>query len=98
MLTFHIRGFMILVAFCAVVLAGVTVGIRWTFYRVEGAMYARQETEHTFEAASFRRAARQAQADPDRVDKVDALRRLAREHDKAARECARLREHYETCW
>ncbi len=98
MLTFHIRSFVILVAFCAVVLAGVTVGIRWAFNRVEGANYARRELDHAFEAANFRRAARRAEADPDSVGQVAALKRLARLHEKASRDCARLREQYETSW
>ncbi len=98
MLTFHIRSFVILVAFCAVVLAGVTVGIRWAFNRAEGAIYARRELDHAFEAANFRRAARRARAHPDSVDKVAGLKRMAQLHEKASRECARLREQYETFW
>ncbi|WP_435018328.1 hypothetical protein TA3x_000292 [Tundrisphaera sp. TA3] len=98
MLTFHIRSFMILIAFCAVVLAGATVGMRWAFNRAEGAMYAQREMEHTFEAANFRHAARQAQADPNGVGKIAGFKQLARQHEKAARECARLRELYESRW
>lgn len=98
MLTFHVRSFMILVLFCAVVLGGVTVMMRWVFLRAEGAIYARQETEHAFEAASFRRAARQAQADPARVGQVAQLKQYARQHDALARDCARLREYYENHW
>lgn len=96
--TFHLRSFMILIGFCAVVLAGTTVMMRWVFLRAEGAIYARQETEHAFEAASFRRAARQAQADPDMLDRVAEFKRLARRHDEQARKCAQLREYYETHW
>lgn len=98
MLTFHVRSFMILIAFCAVVLAGVTVGIRWAFNRAEGAIYARRELHHAFEAANFRRAARRAEADPESFGKIAGLKSLARQHERASRECARLRELYETSW
>jgi hypothetical protein len=97
MLTFRVR-FAILLGFSAFSLVFLCVGIRWHEYRAQAGIYARQETDHTFEAAHYARAARNPGYSPDAAAIAAEFRKLAAMHEKAALECARLREFYESCW
>ena len=98
MLTFRLRTFLAILAFSAFALTFLSVGLRWHTYRARASLYARQEVEHTFEAADFARAARTQTASEE--DQAIALgyRRLAAMHEKAALECTKLRELYEGAW
>ncbi|WP_435008521.1 hypothetical protein P12x_005728 [Tundrisphaera lichenicola] len=98
MLTFRVRAFAILLAFSAFALVYISVGIRWHTYRARAGLYARQEVEHTFQAANFARAARDPGDSPETQARAREYRRLAKMHEKAARECTELREFYEACW
>jgi hypothetical protein len=98
MLTFRVRAFVALLAFSAFTLLYISVGIRWHVYRGRASLYARQEVEHTFEAAHFARAARNPGDSPEARARADGYRKLAELHEKAARECTRLRELYEHSW
>jgi hypothetical protein len=95
---FRVRVFLAILAFSAFTLAYISVGIRWHTYRARASLYARQEVEHTFEAANFARAAQTSGGSA--ADQVQAaeFRKLAEMHEKAARECTQLRELYETRW
>ena len=98
MLTFRVRTFLAILAFSAFTLAYMSVGIRWHVYRARASLYARQEVEHTFEAANLARAARNPGYSADSQARAVAYRKLAEMHEKAARECAHLRELYEKFW
>ena len=98
MLTFRVRTFLAILAFSAFALLYLSVGIRWHVYRARASLYARQEVEHTFEAANFARAARYPRHSAESQAKALECRKLAELHQKAARECTRLRELYEKCW
>jgi hypothetical protein len=98
MLTFHTRAFVAIVAFSAFALAYISVGLRWHTYRARASFYARQEMEHTFEAAHYARAARDRGGSDKSQAQAIGYRKLAEMHQKAARENARLRELYENCW
>jgi hypothetical protein len=98
MLTFRVRSFVILLGFSAFTLVYMAVGIRWHVYRARAGEYARREVEHTFEAANFARAARNAGYSDEEQARAAGYRKLAVMHEKAARECTQLREFYEACW
>ena len=98
MLTFRMRTFLALLAFLIFGLSFVTIGIRWHMYRAKAGIYAEQEMEHTFEAANLNRAARYPGYTPDASTRAARYRAMAATHIRAAEECARLRELYETCW
>jgi hypothetical protein len=96
MLTFRTRTFLAILAFSAFTLVYISVGIRWHTYRARASYYAREEMEHTFEAAHYARAARNS-GDTDEAQAI-GYRKLAEMHERAARENSRLRELYENCW
>jgi len=98
MLTFRVRSFVILLGFSAFALVYMAVSIRWHVYRARAGEYAQKEVEHTFEAANFARAARNAGYSDEGQARAAEYRRLAVLHEKAAAECTRLREFYEACW
>jgi hypothetical protein len=98
MLSFRVRAFAILLGFSAFTLLYMAVGIRWHTYRARAGEYARREVEHTFEAADLLRAARNPGDSPEARARAAECRRFAAMHEKAARECTRLREFYEGCW
>ena len=98
MLTFRVRTFLAILAFSAFSLAFLSVGIRWHVYRARASLYARQEMEHTFEAANLARAARYPGSSDESQARAAGYRKLAAMHQKAARECTQLRELYENCW
>ncbi len=98
MLTSRTRVFLGILAFAACTLVGVSVGFRWHVYRAYASKYARQEVEHTFDAAHFLRAASNPGYAPDAPEKALSYRRQADMHAKAAREAAQLREFYERSW
>ncbi len=98
MLTFRVRWFAALLAFSAFTLLYISVGIRWHVYRAKAGYYARQEMEHTFEAANLTRAARASGYTDEARARAAGYRKLAEMHEKAALECTRLRELYENCW
>ena len=98
MLTFRVRWFVAALAFLAFALLYVSIGIRWHVYRARASLYARQEMEHTFEAANLARAARSPGNSDDGRARAAGYRKLAEMHEKAALECTRLRELYEKCW
>jgi hypothetical protein len=98
MLTFHTRTFVAIVAFSAFTLLFMSVGIRWHTYRARASFYARQEMEHTFEAAHYAMAARTPGDSDESQAQAIGYRKLAEMHQKAARENARLRELYENSW
>lgn len=99
MLTIRVRTLTLAIAgFVAFTLLYVSVGIRWHTYRARASLYARQEVEHTFEAAHFARAALHPGYSAEASEKAAGYRKIAETHEKAARECARLREFYENCW
>jgi hypothetical protein len=95
---FRVRAFFAILAFAAFTLVYVSVGIRWHVYRARASLYARQEVEHTFEAAHFARAARTSGGSDVNQAEAAQFRKLAEMHEKAARECTQLRELYENCW
>ena len=98
MLTFRVRWFVALLAFSAFTLVYVSVGIRWHTYRARASVYAKEEMEHTFEAANFARAARvPAYSDQARTTAAN-YRKFAEMHERKALECTRLRQFYEKCW
>jgi hypothetical protein len=96
--TFRVRVFLAILAFSAFTLVYVSVGIRWHIYRARASLYARQEVEHTFEAANFARAARTSGGSEEDQAQAAEFRKLAEMHVKAARECTQLRELYEKHW
>ena len=96
--TFHVRAFLAILAFSGFSLVFLSVGIRWHTYRARASLYARQEMEHTFEAANCVMAARNVGASDDSQARALGYRRLAAMHEKAARECTQLRELYEKSW
>ncbi len=98
MLTFRVRWFAALLAFSAFTLLYISVGIRWHVYRARASLYARQEMEHTFEAADLARAARSLGNSDRERETAARYRRYAELHQKEARECTRLRRLYESCW
>ncbi len=98
MLTFRVRTFAVILGFSAFALLYISVGIRWHSYRARAGEYARREVEHTFEAANFARAARNPGDSAEAEAKVSEYRKYAAMHEKAARECTRLREFYEGAW
>ncbi len=98
MLTFRTRLFLGLLAFVGFTLVSVSVGIRWHVYRANASKYARQEVEHTFDAAHFIRAANNPGDSADAPEKALGYRKLANMHARAAREAAHLREFYERSW
>ena len=98
MLTFRVRIFLAILAYSAFALVFLSVGIRWHIYRARASLYARQEMEHTFEAANCARAARYPGASAESQARAFGYRKLAEMHEKAARECTQLRELYENCW
>jgi hypothetical protein len=95
---FRVRVFFAILAFSAFTLLYVSVGLRWHIYRARASLYARQEVEHTFEAANFARAARASGGSGDDQEQAAGYRKLAEMHEKAARECTKLRELYENSW
>ncbi len=95
---FRVRAFVAILAFAGFTLLYISVGIRWHTYRARASLYARQEVEHTFEAAHYARAARVSGGSEDARAEAAGYRKLAAMHEKAARECTRLRELYENCW
>ena len=95
---FRVRVFFAILAFSAFTLLFMSVGIRWHVYRARASLYARQEVEHTFEAAHFARAARSSGGSEDDQAQAAGFRKLAAMHEKAARECTQLRELYESSW
>ena len=95
---FRVRVFLAILAFAMFTLLYISVGIRWHVYRARASLYARQEVEHTFEAAHFARAARTSGGSEDDQAEAAEFRRLAEMHKKAARECTQLRELYESSW
>lgn len=98
MLTFRVRAFLAILAFSAFTLVFLSVGIRWHVYRARASLYARQEMEHTFEAANCAMAGRYPGASEESQARAAGFRKLAAMHQKAARECTQLRELYENCW
>lgn len=84
-----------LAAFTAIYIA---VGIRWHTYRARAALYAQREVQHTFDAEHYRRAALQPAPDDESRNKVLRYRQIAEKHERAAQECGRLRELYESIW
>jgi hypothetical protein len=98
MLTFPTRTFVALLAFSLFTLLYISVGIRWHTYRAYASKYARQEVEHTFEAAHYARAARITGNSEEAQAQANRYRGLARQHERAARENSQLREFYEKCW
>ena len=95
---FRVRVFFGMLAFAAFTLMFLSVGIRWHVYRARASLYARQEVEHTFEAANFARAARATGGSDEEHSQAAGYRKLAEMHEKAARECTQLRELYENSW
>jgi hypothetical protein len=98
MLTFRGRWFLVLLGFAVFTLVYIPIGIRWHTYRARAALYARQEVEHTFEAATFARAARNPGPTEDDHARAAVYRKYAEEHERAALECTRLRQLYERSW
>src|SRR5947209_2021357 len=96
--TSRVRWFFVLLGFSAFTLLYMAVGIRWHVYRARAGEYARLETEHTFEAANYARAARNAGYSEEEQARAASYRKLAAMHEKAARECTQIREFYESCW
>ena len=100
--TFRVRAFLALLAFSLFTLIYVSVGIRWHTYRARASLYAREEMEHTFEAAHYAPSAAQDHQPPRGRPGLTGprLHRQARQpmHEKAARECTQLREFYEKSW
>jgi hypothetical protein len=98
MLTFRVRWFAALLGFSIFTLLYISIGVRWHIYRARASLYARQELEHTFEAADLARAARSlGNSDKDRATAA-TYRKYAEMHEKEAQECTRLRRLYEQCW
>jgi hypothetical protein len=95
---FRVRAFLVILAFSAFTLVFWSVIFRWHIHRARAAVYARQEVEHTFEAANFAMAARSVESSDDGRAEAAQYLKLAEMHGKAARECSRLREFYERCW
>ena len=98
MLTFRLRAFVILIAYAIFALLFIAVGIRWHVYRARASLYARQEMEHTFEAANLARAARDPGTSVESIARAKELRLLAEIHERAAIENARIRRLYESFW
>ncbi len=98
MLTFRLHAFLILIGFSIFTLGFVSVGIRWHTYSARASYYAKQEVEHTFEAARFARASRDRGTTAESEARALECRKLAELHEKAALERARLRQFYESCW
>jgi hypothetical protein len=96
--TFRVRLFLAILAYALFALIFISVGIRWHVYRARASLYARQEVEHTFEAANFARAARTIGPSDDEQDLAEGYRQRASMHARAARECTQLREFYEKSW
>jgi hypothetical protein len=95
---FRVRIFAGLLGFAAFLLVFFSVGIRWHVYRARASLYARQEVEHTFEAAHYAREAQITGSSEHEQAQAVGFRRLAQMHEKAARECTQLREFYESVW
>lgn len=95
---FRVRVFLFILAYSAFALMFISVGLRWHTYRARASLYAQQEVEHTFKAAHFAQAARSPGGSDDDREQAEGFRKLAEMHEKAARECTRLREFYENCW
>jgi hypothetical protein len=98
MLTFPVRTFVAMVGFLIFTLLFVSVGIRWHTYRARASLYARQEVEHTFEAARYARAAGDRGSTAESEGRARLYRKIAEMHEKAALENLRLRKFYESCW
>jgi hypothetical protein len=98
MLTFRTNLFLALIGFMVFTLGFVSVGIRWHTYSARASLYAKQEVEHTFEAARFARAARDRGDSPESEAKATKCRQLAEHHEREALKNTRLREFYEKCW
>ena len=96
--TFRPRLFLAILGFATFTLLFLSVGIRWHVYRARASLYARQELDHTFEAAHFTRAALASGDAEDSRGEAASFRRLAQMHQRAARECTQLRELYERSW
>ena len=97
-LPFRTHLFLALVGFMAFTLVFVSVGIRWHTYAATAAMYAREEMEHTFEAADYARAAQDRGDTPESEARALECRRLARYHQQLAAKNAKLRELYQRSW
>jgi len=95
---FRVRVFFGILAFAAFTLIFMSVGLRWHIYRARAGIYARQELDHTFEAAHFLQAARASGSSADEQAEAAQFRKFAEMHQKAARECTQLRELYENSW